>query len=87
MIEREEDLHQHILGGIGVIHAKIEAFPRAVHKFELISAAEKSDAQLFQSPVKCQMPLDPVWDAILRQCVPDPFKFRRNQMLFQKQMP
>ena len=82
LIQREEDLHQHMFCGIGVIHAEIEAFPRAVHKLKLTSAAEKSDAQLLQSPIERQMPFDPVWDTVLQQCIPEPFKFRRNQMLF-----
>ena len=71
-----------MLRGTGVIHAEVEAFSCAVHELELTSAAEEPDAQTFQSPVKRQMPLDPVWDAVLQQCVPDSFKFRRDQMLF-----
>lgn len=82
LIQREKDLHQHIFCGIGMIHTEIEAFPRIVHKLKLASAAKKSYAQLLQGLVKRQMPLDSVGDALLQQRIPDPFKFRRDQMLF-----
>ena len=82
MVQREKDLHQHMFRRIGVVYAEVEAFSCAVHELELTSAAEEMNAQVFQRPVKRQMPLDPVWDAVLQQCIPDPFKFRRDQMFF-----
>lgn len=81
-----KNLHQHMLCGIGVIHTKIEAFPCVVHKFELTSVAEKSDTPLFQLSVKRQMPFDPVWDTILQQCIPDPFKSDGTQCFFNRRI-